>query len=162
MSRLMAPFICLRDQCTFQLKNDVANQFYWPNTVIRHKAYLHFGKLWNTVFCVNSRFHATTCRGLAFKILHIYCCAEMKFPGRLHSSKVSKFCRQCIFQHLVKVLDPANLYHWWLWYMELFRDEMFCSVLITLFQHFFLFRSVPNDLKELLAAGNLQDTEKIL
>ena len=111
-------------------------------------------------FCVNSRFHATTCRGLAFKILHIYCCAEMKFPGRLHSSKVSKFCRQCIFQHLVKVLDPANLYHWWLWYMELFRDEMFCSVLITLFQHFFLFRSVPNDLKELLAAGNLQDTEK--
>lgn len=88
-------------------------------------------------FCVNSRFHATTCRGLAFKILHIYCCAEMKFPGRLHSSKVSKFCRQCIFQHLVKVLDPANLYHWWLWYMELFRDEMFCSVLITLFQHFF-------------------------
>ena len=96
-----------------KLKNDVANQFYWPNTVIRHKAYLHFGKLWTQFFCVNSRFHATTCRGLAFKTLRIYYCAEMKFPGRLHSSKVSKFCRQCIFQHLVKVLDPANLYHWW-------------------------------------------------
>ena len=43
--------------------------------------------------------------------------------------------------------------------MELFRDEMFYPY-YTIPAFFFLFCSVPNDLKELLAAGNLQDTEK--